>query len=437
MKKVVLVVLAMFAFGLANAQEWNWGSTPQKAQQKWDELKLLEAQKKYAEAQGPCSWLLANTPDLCENLYIKGSKVYEALVKEESSKPKADRDKELLSALQDTALSLYDKRIKYFGKEAYVLDRKGKVAYKYLGSKSSELAGLHELYQKIIDLNGVKCKTINLTYYTRVIVKEYKKEMITKEETLNKYLELKEIVETQKTNAASKGESTEKIQKNLDAMESNFSGNVELNCNDAHTAYEEDFKASPSVKLANNIYAIMADGSCTDDSLYVQSVRYLAKNAPKAIYFEVLAVISYNKSEYQKSYNYYQSSIAYLDDSSDIADTYYEMAALNYSLNKYSAAREDANKSLAYNPSLSKNYKLIGNMYLNSYDRCSSDDIVQSRAVFIAAYNAYMAGGYTESAATAKAQFPSTEELFMTSRSAGDVISVGCWIGGTVTLKTR
>ena len=429
----ILIIISVCSFG----QEWKWGTSEKQAKRQWDLLKGNLVQKKYKEAQISCAWLLTNTPDLHEDLYINALKIYEARVKEELRVDKSKRKNSLIKGLQDTVLMAYDNRIEYFGREAYVLNRKGKVAYKYLNYRQGQLPILHDLYEKIITLNGESVSALNITNFTRVVVKEYKQQIISKEEALKKYLELYEMIDKKRLKQKNAGKSVTTIDKNIVVIEKTFSQNVKLNCEDAHLAYEKKFTESPDLTTAKNIYNIMAAGSCTDDALYINAVEYLSINDPKADYFEILAIINYNKKDYATSYEKYKQSLEYTTDSIKKASTYYEMASLKSSLGKYSEARGDANTSLSFDPSLAKNHILIGNLYMSSYDKCKSDDIVKSRAVFIAAYNAYSRAGYSKGMANAKAQFPSKEELFTAAKKEGDILSVGCWIGGTVKAVKR
>ncbi len=80
--------------------------------------------KKYLEATEPLQWLLDNAPDLNPSIYINGIKIYEAL-------EKAETDEAKKSEYQQTALQLYDDRIKYFNDEINVLNRKAFAAYKF------------------------------------------------------------------------------------------------------------------------------------------------------------------------------------------------------------------------------------------------------------------------------------------------------------------
>ena len=76
-------------------------------------------------------------------------------------------------------------------------------------------------------------------------------------------------------------------------------------------------------------------------------------------------------------------------------------------------SRNNARRSISLNSKNADAYKLIGNLYMGSYDDCKEGKSrVQDRLVFIAAYNIFKSGGLTSQANQAREQFPSMEEIF-------------------------
>ena len=118
MRKVTTTfVLSILAIGMAMAQtDWNWPDDRATAEEKnvlyTDYLK----QKNYKDAAAPFRWLLNAAPDLNEALYINGAKLYDGL-------QKIEEDPERKLELQDTAMMLYDMRIKYFNDKANVMKK--------------------------------------------------------------------------------------------------------------------------------------------------------------------------------------------------------------------------------------------------------------------------------------------------------------------------
>ena len=101
-------------------------------------------------------------------------------------------------------------------------------------------------------------------------------------------------------------------------------------------------------------------------------------------------------------------------------------------------SRDFARKALASDPSNSGAYKLIGDLYMNSFDDCKQGvSKVQDRSIFIAAYNMYKRAGSSTGMVNAKAQFPSIDEIFSEGYKEGQSLSTGCWVGESVSLERR
>ena len=73
----------------------------------------------------------------------------------------------------------------------------------------------------------------------------------------------------------------------------------------------------------------------------------------------------------------------------------------------------------------------------HSPKRCSSDDFLRKKSIYIAAYNMYQKAGNTSKMNLAKQQFPTIEEIFVRNRKEGEQINTACWINETVSLTKR
>ena len=418
-----------------NAQDWNWGANEKMAKQNWNVFEQKMIEKDYVLAQGPCSWLLKNAPEASKNLYIDASKVYEGLVKLKTSE--LGKKSPVVAALQDTALMIYDQRIKYFGEEAYVLDRKGTVAYKYLAQRDGELDGLYNLYSKIVDLNNTHTTAVNLTNYMKVGILRYKSKVLSKDEVLKLYLSLEDIIEAEIKETSTAGQSVKYLDKNKVKIEETFSKYVTLDCQDIHKAYEAKFETEPTIENAQKIFSSMAGQSCTSDELFLKATEYLLANKPEYKYYQILSSVYFNEKKYEEAYKMYEQGMTLTTDSTQKAEAYYSMAQLDQRLNKYAQARNNANKSIALGSDNTAAYNLIGNMYESSYSSCKSEDLLASKAIFIAAYNMYAQAGNSERMAEMKKMFPTVSEMFMQNTKEGEVVKVGCWMNMNVVLKKQ
>lgn len=429
-----MMVVSTISILNAGAQDWNWGSNEKKARECWSVLEQKLVESDYTGAKDACAWLLGNAPKLNVSLYIKASKVYENLV-EQTEKLNAEDPK--LKGLKDTALLVYDRRVLNFGDEAYVLDRKGMLAYEYYGKEKSQIDNLYTLYNKIVTLNGNKTTAVNFTYFMRVAVLKYRMNTLSKEEILKLYLNIEDLIDQEVKDFTSKGESSDMLERNRESIEKTFDKYVELSCDDLKLAYKSKFEAQASVDVAKKIFTTMASNKCTSDPLFIKATEYLISKEPEGKYYQVLSGVYFNQKEYNKSYSMYEKSLEITKDSAAKSDIYLSMAQIKYTQNDFSGARSNALKSIDFGKNYSNAYNLIGAMYESSYNTCKSESSVASKAVFIAAYEMYAKAGNTERMNVLHASFPTVEEMFMANTKEGDTFTVGCWINRSVTLRKK
>lgn len=103
-----------------------------------------------------------------------------------------------------------------------------------------------------------------------------------------------------------------------------------------------------------------------------------------------------------------------------------------------SGARDLYRQAIAADASSKEAYEKIGDLYYGSFDNCAKkESYAEDRLVYIAAYEMYARAGNRTKMAQAQAQFPSVPEIFELNWQEGETKKVGCWIGESVTLKTR
>ena len=430
MKKLIYTLLVVIA-ATANASDWNWGANEQEARMNWNLLEQKSAEHNFEEAHAPCAWLLKNTPDLNESLYIKASYLYEQLVR-------ANKDNAALkSSLQDTALLLYDKRISLYGNEAALLNRKGEIAFSYLGKDISRIGELHQLYTKIVALNGTATSASNLTNLVKIEILEYRKNLVEKGELLQTYLNVQNIIDEQLVALSAAGKSTKSVKSHQEKIESSFAKYVDLNCQDIQLAFKEKFTAAPDKTQAERIFKTMSKAGCTEDPLFVSATEFLLETEPKLAYYEVLSTAYFNQQEYNKAYSMYEKGITLSTDSVQLSNAYFNMANIRYTQGEFSTARSNAIKSINYGSNRKAAYNLIGAMYEQSYESCKSENPVKARAIFIAAHKMYAMAGNADRMVEMKKMFPTSEEVFMNNMNEGEEVQLGCWLNTSVKLETK
>lgn len=139
-------------------------------------------------------------------------------------------------------------------------------------------------------------------------------------------------------------------------------------------------------------------------------------------------------SQYENALNWHKKALEHT--SEKLVTDYFELARLYWLANRKSEARESALKVLSIDESYqSQVYTFIGDLYFTSYKECARNDLIKSRAIFIAAYEMYKRANNKERMKIAANQFPSGEDFYHVPEGA--LVKVDCWIGVEVELKFR
>lgn len=426
MKNIIAIVVILIGIQ-AKANTWAWGENEVEARGTWLKMEKLVKLKKYEEATPSLVWLLKNTPNLNDALYINGIKIY-------SKRASKEKDGARRVELQDSTLMLYSKRIELFGKEGAVLNREGKVAYKYLYNRPGTNAKLLELYTKIYALNTTKTYPENMYYYMAAACEAYKNGKMEKAQIL----ELFQTSELVFTAHLAKGKKIAKTEKYQGLTAQIFNENVTVTCDEISAQFGNKFEENKDEKGARLIISISVAQKCYSSPSFISAATFLSRIQKSNAALENILANAYLKSDsLEQALAAYERCKELTSDSTKIGKIYIEIANVHAKANRKKLAKENALESLSFDATNRKAYVLIGDFYFQSANQCPSDNKVQSRAIYIAAYNMYVRGGDAIRAAECKSQFPSMEEMFLYNLKPGDSMNTGCWINEQVILQKR
>lgn len=437
MRQISIFGILFFMFTItmvtqtAHAQ-WNWPEDKATAEEKnvlyTDNLKS----ENFRVAANHLSWLLENAPNLNASIYINGAKIYEAL---------ADKEKDAAQKLVyvDSALLMYDLRMKYFNEEPIVTDRKAYTAYKYKTDVPEYQGELMNLFQKTFELNGSKVMDPNTLLYMNT-VRKYQKGgggNLSDEEILGIYDNIALVLDEK---IAAGGKSPEKLQQLRDQVDGILSDVVTIDCNFVEKNYGPKFQSNTGdIKLARKIVNYSLTGKCTDTQLFLQAAEAVHREQPEYAYARLLANRSKNDGDFDRAEKFYTEAIELTEDNTKKAEIFMDLADVALKRGQKATARENAVKAAsADNSKREAAWTLIGDLYMSSFEQCKGGtSMVQDRAVFLAAFEAYQKAGNSSRMAKAKEGFPSAEEIFNEEKEVGQNLTVGCWINETVTIQRR
>jgi len=453
-KLLLLLIFIVSASGVIAQPGWNWPENKAQAEEKnvlyTDYLK----QQNCEAAVEHLDCLIENVPNLHVSIYQNGIKIYRCLIDKESDPVKKNE-------LVDKALSLFDGRIENFGREAYVKNRKVTFAYTFYRSDKSQYEMLFNMFKDAFELNGNKIGNSNVVAFMDIVRKhKLTSKSISDDEVLELYDMISKTISYKIENDAKNEERYNKYQDNVDKLltatitvDCNFVENtlgpklLELSAEPtdeiAQTDYETltpvDISYSDEViNLAKKIFQLSITGKCTSSEIALEAAKIMFTAEKDFAVAKFISSRELSSKNYENSLEYCDAAIECTEDNSQKSEMYLRKAQVYQVIGNKRKSRDNARKSISLNTSNPDAYKLIGNLYMSSYDDCrEGKSRVQDRLVFIAAYNIFKSGGLTSQANQAREQFPSMEEIFNENMEVGESMNTGCWINETVTLNKR
>jgi tetratricopeptide (TPR) repeat protein len=431
MRRIQFTFILIFLTGilsLAQAQcsDWTWPEDKKTAEEKNVLYTDALRSDKYKEAAKHLKWLLANAPDLNSSIYINGAKIYEGLAD-------AEKDLKKQAILADSAILMYDLRIKHCNMEGAVTDRKNFAAYKYWVTRPEKYDELLGVYKRNFELNGNNVMDVNAVSFMDFLgrYKKANKGKITDEEILDFYDTISAVLESKGNNA--------RIQGFRDRVDNMLTSIIDVDCNFVEQNFGPKFNANPKdLKLAKRVYQLLSSGKCTDSPLYLKSLIAVHEQEPSYGLAKVIGIKSKLNGEMDKAIKYYNEAVTLTEENTKKADIYLELGDVYDKKGIKSSARDYFLKAVTADPSRKEAYSYVGNLYFTSFKDCTGGESpVHDRAVFIAAYEMYKRAGNNSGMKSAQEQFPSMEDIFNQGKEVGQPIKIGCWINETVTLQKR
>jgi tetratricopeptide (TPR) repeat protein len=263
---------------------------------------------------------------------------------------------------------------------------------------------------------------------------------VTDEEVLEVYEEIVDItnykIEVVKKN-------TDRLKVVLDKVNELLVSTIDVDCDFVENTLGPKLAEEPdNLKLAKNIMRLAFAGKCMDLDVFIDAAKVVQQNEPEYGLAKLIGQSAASKKDFASAVKYLEESIELTDDNTKKADSYYSMAVIEANQDKKVSARDYARKAVAADPTKKEAYKVIGNLYFNSFNDCKrGENPVIDKGVYFAAFEMFRRAGDSAGMARAQSQFPTMEEIFTWNKNddmgVGDQYKVGCWINETVTIQKR
>lgn len=427
-----LALFLVFSYAAHAQGGWNWPEDKATAQEKVVLYTDAKKQKNYEAAVPPLQWLHENAPDLNSSIYVNGADIYEELaLKTEDPAQKEE--------YMNKVLAMYDKRIEFFGdgKEEDILNRKASSAMKMMYKDKDKYDQLQQIFGETIEKTNGNLAYYNLVPYMTIAKTQFERGKIDETRVIEIYDEIAGIADKKVSAGGKTAAKYKDVGENVDKI---FASTITVSCDYIEEKMLPKLQANPDdAEMAKKIIALSLASSCTDRPFFIEAAEATFNAEPNAGLAKTIASRKLANDETEEADKWFKKAIELSSDDEQKSEIYMDMASINQKNGNRAQAREYALKSAALSGEQAvKAYTMVGNMYMNSSGDCKSGkDIVEDRAVFIAAYEMYAKAGNREGMSSAKEQFPSKEEVFTYNKKVGEKVKVGCWIGETVTIQTR
>ncbi len=339
----------------------------------------------------------------------------------------------------------YQKRIGYL---------QGRRAYEMFYSLNAPYSKNLDIIDKTFASSGNDTEYIVFDPLSRIVVWQFQKGKMDKDQALAYYKKMEEIAQFNVINnealSASYEQAWQAAQAQYRAIEKDI-----FDCEYFKPILNEEYQDDPSnPDVIKSVLVRLKRRGCPDDDPMVQEIdkvwqTYAAKvNAQKQAEFEannpaVLAKKMYDDGDFEGAANKYQEAINAETDPNKKANYLLGLASIKFrKLAQYGEARRLAKEAASLKPNWGRPYMLIGDMYGKSAKNCG--DSWNQRLAIIAAIDKYSYAKTIDSSVSDEANsrisryrgsLPAQEEGFMRSVTAGQTVTVGCWIGESVKVR--
>ena len=424
-KKIGIVIIAIAATFSVNAQG-KFGYDEQKCKENLSLFREYYKQKNYADALKSWRWTFNNCPAASGNIYKNGPKI----IKERMKVDKVNK-----AAYVDTLMMIFDQRIQYFGKEGYVLGLKG---YELVIADKKRSTEALEILNKSLELDGNRADFRAVYGYMKAMVNLEKKEEKTKQDVLEAYARISEVVDY---NIINESKVTKYFVQYAEKIENLFTPYA--NCDDLVTLFSSKFDpATEDISFLNRVTKVLENKECSTEQLFFDASSRLYELDPSASSADKMAKMSIAKGKSANAITFAKKAIEMEEDGNQKAIYYLGLADAYRNGGSYASARNAVYSALELRSGWGEAYMNLGNIYIAGAKSCGGD--FEKSTVYWVAVDAFSRARSDEdtkeraskSINTYSKYFPTKETCFFNGVEAGKSHTVGCWINKATTART-
>ena len=424
MKKVALIFIAVLSINLSFAQG-KYGADSVKCVENLSLYRDYLKQKMYDDAYKYWSVAYEICPASSERMYVDGISLVRNKLKNAAKEEKA--------GVVDELLMVYDKRIENFGKEGYVLGRKGTDMLRYA---KDDVEPLYGVLDKSIQLQGSKSEAGAIVSYMNALILMEKDEKVDEAKVVEQFANMTELIaqNISKYDGKKTQEYYIKAQESIESITSPY-----LSCDVLVEMAEKNYENNKEdQKWMERTADILDQKGCTDATIFFTIAEEMHSTNPSAISAEKMGIMSLKKKQYTEAEAYFKQAIELNQDASKSFNLLMALASSQISKGAYSSARSSARKAMEIEPNNGLPYILIGDMIAGSSSACPNSDACKQKAIYWLAVDYLVKAKAVDPSVSSKANskiasyskyFSERDECFFINVKEGDTVQIGCWIG--------
>jgi len=426
MKKFLVLVVAILTVFSVSAQG-KYGADEQKCKENLSMFREYYKQKNYDDAYNPWRWAYVNCPQSSGNIFKNAPKILKAKMKS---------DKANKTFYVDTLMMVFDDRIKYFGKEGYVLGVKGYELIVVDKSRSEEALGY---LKRSIELDGNKSSVQAVFGYIKAIVNLEKAGLKAKSDVIEAYSVVSEVIDYNIVNETKTAVHFVKYSEKVEKLFTPYA-----NCDDLIALFSVKFDpATEDVNLLKRITKVLDNKKCADSDLFFNASSRLFELEPSAPSASQMSKMSIARGKSSDAITFAKQAIDLEEDANQKAIYYLGLADAYRNGGSYASARNAVYTALELRNGWGEAYMNLGNIYIAGAKKCGSD--FDKSTVYWVAVDAFIKARADEETSdranksinTYSKYFPTKENCFFNGVEAGTPYNVPCWINKTTTVRTR
>lgn len=404
--------------------------------------KQMYDQKDYKGALPHWRLLYKKYPKSIINIYLHGTNIYQSLI--ENAK-----DHNTKHLYVDTLMNIYDKRIKYFNQEGYVLGRQGTDYLKYMLDNENMTDEMrkpilkkgYDYLERSVKLQGLDTEAPVLILLMQATRGLHGVGELPKEKVIENYDITSNII----NQALQKNASNNNFLIARDNIDQIFQASGAADCEALVHIYTTKYdQISNNVDELKKMVRMLDRAGCDASPIFAKASQKLFELEPSPEAAYDMARMFVKSGQHDKAEPFYKQAIDGEKDPMNLSKYYYELAAITWT-NNPQQARTYLKKAIDNNPNNGKAYLLLGDVYAHNSKSYGENDFERSM-VFLVAVDYYNKAKKADPSVTADANerintysqyFPSKEDIFFYTLTEGQNYTVGGWIGESTTIRAR